>query len=96
MNVNEGYAALQLTGILSFSDSEVVQTLIEDLASRSLNECAIDIAALEKIDSSGLGMLLLVNDALIDQGAKVSLTGAQGQVQKMLELSKFSEIVPMN
>lgn len=92
----EGQSALHLTGILSFSDSEVVQALIDELAATSMKACAIDIAALEKIDSSGLGMLLLINDALVDQGASVQLVGAQGQVLKMLELSKFSEIIPMS
>lgn len=86
---------LKFIGKLTFSDGTHVLKLIDELEASSISDCSIDLSELDSIDSSGLGMLLLVNNAAKDFGKNVCLSGAKGQVQKMLELSKFSEIVPI-
>jgi len=48
---------------------------------------------LESIDSAGLGMLLIINDAVQEDSKSMVLSGAKGQVQKMLDISKFAEII---
>lgn len=80
-------------GKFAFSDNETVQKIIADFKSSSCTSCLIDLSGLETIDSAGLGMLLLINDAIQEDGNSVELHSATGQVQKMLEISKFSEVI---
>jgi len=82
-------------GKFSFSDNEMMQKVIEDIKGSDCSLCSIDLSGLESIDSAGLGMLLLVNDAIQEDDKSMEISGPTGQVQKMLEISKFSEIIPV-
>ena len=95
MTENGSSCDLRLSGKLSYADQKCIQSLISKLQNNKILDFSVDLSGLKKIDSSGLGMLLMVNDAAQDCGQKVCLCGATGQVQKMLELSKFSQIVSM-
>ena len=95
MTENGASCELMLRGKLSHADGELIQSLIAEFRTRDISDCSIDLSELSNIDSSGLGMLMMVNDAAQDRGQTISLSGATGQVQKMLELSKFSQIVPI-
>ncbi|MDY0240552.1 MAG: STAS domain-containing protein [Rhodospirillaceae bacterium] len=55
-------------------------------------ELVIDLAEVPFIDSSALGMLLLLRGDERLAGCKVILRGAQGQVLKLIELTRFSEM----
>ena len=52
----------------------------------------LNFSEVDFIDSSALGMLLFLNDNFTKKGGKVTLSGAQGQVLRIFELSKFTEI----
>ncbi len=91
--INGTTCDLSFTGKFAFSDNETVQKLITEFKDGNCVSCSINLSALESIDSAGLGMLLLINDAIQEDGHKVELHGASGQVQKMLEISKFSEVI---
>ena len=84
---------LVFKGKFSFSDNELVKNIIDEVKKSSCTNCLIDVSALTAIDSAGLGMLLLVNDALKDNDKNMEVRGAAGQVLKMLEISKFSQII---
>ncbi|NQW00678.1 MAG: STAS domain-containing protein [Rhodospirillales bacterium] len=88
--------AFSLTGKLSFADSETMKKAIEEAREASCTGCSIDLAGLTSIDSSGLGMLLMFNDALKEQEKNLALHGAVGQVHKMLEIAKLSQIITIN
>lgn len=91
--INGSNCELGFRGKFAFSDNETVQKLITELKSSSCTSCSINLSGLETIDSAGLGMLLLINDAIQEDGKTVELHSATGQVQKMLEISKFSEVI---
>ncbi len=87
---------LGFSGQFSFSDNATVRKIIEEVTPGNFSRCSIDMNQLQSIDSAGLGMILLINDALQEAGKSLELKGATGQVQKMLEISKFSEIISIN
>ena len=93
LNENGETIDLVFQGKFSFSDSELVKGIISEVKKSDCKNCSIDATALTAIDSAGLGMLLLVNDALKENDKDMVLHGAAGQVLKMLEISKFSEII---
>ncbi|MFD2206044.1 STAS domain-containing protein [Kiloniella antarctica] len=85
--------SVSFQGEFGFSDNTQVEEVIEEMSKNNCSHYSIDLSGLETIDSAGLGMLLLINDAAVDCGKSLELCKPAGQVQKMLEISKFSEIV---
>ena len=83
---------IAMSGRFTYTDNATFRQIIQDLRQGQYQHLQLDIAKLEYIDSAALGMLLLLNDAAVKQGISISLTGANGQIRKMLELSNFDEI----
>lgn len=85
-----------LRGSLKFSDNSSLRSIIEEMKTSGAGSVTVDLAGLESIDSAGLGMLLLVNDAAKDNGQSLTVAGAQGQVRKMLDISKFGDLINLS
>lgn len=51
-----------------------------------------DLRGVEFVDSAALGMLLLAREAAARRSGQVVLRGATGQVQRMLDISKFDKL----
>jgi anti-anti-sigma factor len=86
---------VNLSGRLSFDDHSVFREITAALKEDGPNKCSINVGGLEFIDSAGLGLLLVVNEAAKDRNISVTITGARDQVNKMLEITKFNEVVPV-
>lgn len=52
----------------------------------------VDLAKVDYVDSSALGMLLLLREHAGSTGAQVSLRGAHGQVRDVLVMAKFDRM----
>jgi HptB-dependent secretion and biofilm anti anti-sigma factor len=87
---------MNLNGRLTFSDHELFREITGTLREPGPNKCSINLSGLEFIDSAGLGLLLLVNEAAKEKNISVSLSGARDQVYKMLEITKFNEVIPVH
>ena len=94
-NKNGRTLEFNFKGTFSFSDNEKIQKVIAEISDMEGDQCSIDLSGLDTIESAGLGMLLLMNDATVEKNKRLEISGATGQVHKMLEISKFSEIIPM-
>ena len=84
---------LFLSGRFMFSDNEAFRDVIRDMDGDSGTNWVLNLKGLEFIDSAGLGMLLIARDAASKNQVALSLRGAQGQVQHMLQVSKFNELI---
>jgi len=82
-----------MNGEFSFGDNPNIRKMIGEMEKESAASCVLDMSGLRSIDSAGLGMILLINDAMKNSSKTMSICGAHGQVQKMLDISKFSDIV---
>lgn len=92
---NGSTLALGFQGKLTFLDQPVIQSLLEDIEKDDFKKCIVDVASLDTIDSAGLGMLLIISDAIGDLGKEFELHAPKGQVAKMLEISNFAEMMPI-
>lgn len=52
----------------------------------------IDLGSTEYLDSSALGMLLLLREHAGGDRASVELTGARPEVRKLLEVARFDQL----
>lgn len=87
---------LALSGKFGFADSSQIRTIVDMLPNWSGGACKLDLTNLDAIDSAGLGMMILINDAAKDAQVSLRVTGASGQVKKMLEISKFSDLMQID
>lgn len=85
--------ALKVTmkGKCTFSDYTHFKGIVEQMETLPITQIDLDLGQLEYIDSSGLGMLLMINEK---SGGKVSisLSHAQGQVKKMLDVARLGNV----
>ena len=84
---------INFLGKFSFTDNENVRMLIEEFKGSGCSRCSVQLGGLDEIDSAGLGMLILIHEAVKEDGKSVEFVGPTGQVERMLEISKFSEII---
>ncbi|OAN50121.1 anti-anti-sigma factor [Paramagnetospirillum marisnigri] len=82
---------VSLDGVLDYTTSNQMESLITDLKVIKAARVVVDLAKVPRVDSVGLGMLHLVKDSIIDNGARMVLKGAVGNVQRLFQLTDSSQ-----
>ncbi|WP_300531141.1 STAS domain-containing protein [Maricaulis sp.] len=95
--IEEGGAIIKvrISGVLTFDDHERFKSVVKAINESDSATAEIDLGETKMIDSAGIGMLLLANDRAKKAGKEVRLTGANGHVLKVIQLSKVDEIIPV-
>lgn len=86
---------IALSGRFTFNDNETFRSVIDEISTSAPMACIFDMKKLEFIDSAGLGMMFLASDTAQSSHVKVTMRNVQGPVQRMLEISQFNEIIPL-
>ncbi len=89
-----GTARLRVRGVFDFSLHEDFRHALETL--NGANACVVDLSGVEALDSSALGMLLVLRDRLGGDGARVRITGAAPGIRRVLEISRFDKLFEMD
>ncbi|MBS8262350.1 anti-sigma factor antagonist [Roseibium polysiphoniae] len=82
-----------ISGQLQYQDNGAFRTLVDDMTEANVKNCVFELSDLTSIDSAGLGMLVIASDAGKQNGWSLTLSGAKGQVRKILELSRFDQLM---
>ena len=82
-----------LNGSFKFNDNEVFREIVHDMENASGKPYVFDLGGLEFIDSAGLGMLLIAKKTAEKNDIGLILRGAHGQVQHMLQVTKFDTLI---
>ncbi|MEI8397043.1 MAG: STAS domain-containing protein [Rhodospirillaceae bacterium] len=94
---NEGNVArLRLSGQLTFEDHPGFRDVLALAAEMRNGQLVLDLAGLDFIDSSGLGMFALLKEAADNNNITLSMRGARGLVLRLLTLVKFDAIIPFS
>jgi anti-anti-sigma factor len=83
---------LTLRGRLTFEGNGRFRKIIDGLGGQPHRPLTVDVSQLDFIDSAGLGMLLLLKEAV---GGRATLQGPQGQVKRLLAASGFHTLMPI-
>lgn len=86
---DDGIKEVTLKGHLTFADHEAFGSIIENIREYEGDECVIDLENLERVDSAGLGMFVLLRDMANSKNLKMIFRKPRGQVMRMLEISEF-------
>ncbi len=101
MQVSQSFSAgsgtLGLAGRFDFNSHrdfrDAYETLLKTEGIRTLE---VNLSRVEYLDSSALGMLLLLRERATERNVTISLTGCTGTVKQILEIANFNKIFTMN
>lgn len=91
-SVDEKTYQVKLLGKFTFFDHSDFKHILEHIKEARYDTVNIDFSEVSFIDSAALGLLLLLRDETEKINTKVTLYRPQGQVKKMLDVSRFEEI----
>lgn len=63
--------------------------LVRSLKDQGAVGATVELGAVKEMDSSALGLLLLLRDALGGKGAQIRIRGASGAIRRILEIANF-------
>lgn len=91
---NEGSkAVIKLTGRFDFNAHREFRTAYDPLvADAGVSSVLVDFSAVDYLDSSALGMLLMLRDKLGGVNKDVSLAGVKGNVKQVLDIANFGKL----
>jgi anti-sigma B factor antagonist len=87
----------EIAGRLNLGNSlQSVENSIRRLVDDGVRKLVIDLAGLNFIDSSGMGMLVMCSGYIEQKGGRLRIAGARGGVAKGLEISHIDRIAPLD
>jgi HptB-dependent secretion and biofilm anti anti-sigma factor len=95
MPASQDQAVIALNGRLTFTENGDFRQMLAGLEQSGAARVVLDLTALDFMDSTGMGMLLVARDLVAGRGGQVALRNAHGQVERMLELAKFDDFFVM-
>ena len=91
--IDEGTARLSLAGRFDFHSHRDFRAAYEGpLNDATVQTIVIDFMQVEYLDSSALGMLLLLKEKAESRGKKVRLANLNGSVKQVLEIANFGKL----
>jgi len=88
-----GKATIKLAGRFDFNTHRefrsAYEPLVTDAAVRSV---VVDFSGVDYLDSSALGMLLMLRDKLGGANKEVAVSGVRGNVKQVLDIANFGKL----
>lgn len=91
-NSSENTSAMVFKGKLTFADYKHFQDLFQRLEQSAPSHVNVHLGDLEFIDSSGIGMLLLLKEKCDQKNVALIVHKPQGQVKKMFEVAQLDKV----
>jgi anti-anti-sigma factor len=92
----EGRARLVLRGRFDFQTHRDFRAACDDsLAADGVQAIEVDMNGVEYLDSSALGMLLVLRDKGGQVNKAISIANCRGQVRDVLDIANFSKLFTM-
>lgn len=86
-------AVIKLSGRFDFNTHRDFRSAYEPLvADSSIREVRVDFEGVDYLDSSALGMLLMLRDKMNGASKEVSLGNVKGNVKQVLDIANFSKL----
>lgn len=92
VKVSEDRAVIRLEGRFDFSSHSVFREAIDSALASPAATIAVDFSDVDYLDSSALGMLLMLRDQARSAARDVSLAGCRGVVRQLLDIANFGKL----
>jgi HptB-dependent secretion and biofilm anti anti-sigma factor len=89
----DGKSVIRLSGRFDFSSHRMFREAYEEpLKEADVREVEIDFAQVDYVDSSALGMLLMLKEKAQASSKKVTLANCRGTVKQVLDIANFGKL----
>jgi anti-anti-sigma factor len=96
LNAENARAVISLEGRFDFSRHREFRGACDQaLAAAGVREVEVDFGRVDYIDSSALGMLLMLRDNARGANKTVKLANCRGNVRQILDIANFSKLFPI-
>jgi anti-anti-sigma factor len=85
--------ALCIQGNFTFFDNPDLSPLAVEIERGGFSRVVIDLKSCDLIDSTGLGLLMQVNELLEENGMRLEIHNAEGQVARMIHVAGFGGLI---
>lgn len=93
IDIKDGGALVKLSGRFDFNAHRDFRAAYEPLMSNAeVKSVTIDLGAVDYLDSSALGMLLMVRDKAGAANKKLTLANAHAGVKQVLDIANFGKL----
>ena len=97
VSAREGKAVIRLAGRFDFSvHREFREAMDRALQPREVREVQVDLGSVGYLDSSALGMLLMLRDRARAANRQVSLANCCDTVKQVLDIANFGKLFPIS
>jgi len=91
--INEGIARISLDGRFDFNSQRAFRSSYDDpLNDPEIHSIEIDMKAVDYLDSSALGMLLLLKERVEAANKSLALANCRGTVKQVLDVANFHKL----
>src|SRR5271156_6495734 len=85
---------VEMSGRLHFGNSlSYAENAINRMIDEGTRKLVIDLARLDYIDSSGLGMLIFCGGRMEQSGGRMRVAGASGPVARVFEIAQANRVL---
>ncbi len=95
LNRDDGITHVQLVGKLDISGLHLVVAKFHEATAIAGMPSLVDLTQLEFISSLGMGLLISCSQSLRRHGVRMVLLGPSPEVEEVLRLSRFEELMPI-
>ncbi|MCX8017847.1 MAG: STAS domain-containing protein [Rhodocyclaceae bacterium] len=88
----DGKVVIDLAGRFDFNAHREFREAVEQAVKDAAREIQVALGGVEYLDSSALGMLLMLRDKAKAAGKEVSLAEARGSVKQVLDIANFGKL----
>lgn len=92
VTVKEGRAVIRLQGRFDFNSHRDFREAIDTVMASPATAIVVDFTAVDYLDSSALGMLLMLRDRAKGVAREVTLTNCRGSVKQILDIANFGKL----
>ena len=87
-------ARLVLGGELDMSARFQAEQALDELLAQPVEQLVVDLGEVTFVDSTGMGLVLEVNDRARSEGFKLRLLRGPDEVQRVFELAGVADVLP--
>ncbi len=93
--LNNSTLTINISGHFDFSTHKAFRANLDSI-DKQVKHVRVDMRTTDYLDSSALGMLLLLKSKMNDQKDAVTLVNAKPEVKKILEIANFGQLFTLS
>ncbi|WP_029007839.1 STAS domain-containing protein [Azospirillum halopraeferens] len=91
-----GATEIRLHGRLTYGATEAFRAALDGMAGPAGHGVVVDLGALEFLDSSGIGMLIVARDLARKRGLAFTLRAGAGDLERLPALARWRDLFALS